>query len=143
MCVVEGEQDQWRPMAGGPAVGSGLPLRVCPHRARSQAGAETGPARWPFLAGVYSGVSSYTSLRGYPTEVVKFTWNPVVVNYLDWEVPVIGYVCVCVSVCVYMCVYFTLLVPCSFSKRIAIAEQSKSKATSLCHFLNEDLGQTA
>lgn len=62
------------------AVGSGLPLRLCPHRAKSQGGAEAGPTRWHRLACVYSGVGSYASMRDSLIEGVEDTWNPVLAN---------------------------------------------------------------
>lgn len=69
-------------------MGSGLPLRLCPHRAKSQGGAEAGPARWHCLACVYSGVGSNARLRDSLIELVGDTGNPVLANYLDRGVPI-------------------------------------------------------
>ena len=79
------------------AVGSGLPLRLFPHRAKSQGGMEAGPDRWSCLACIYSGVGSYASLRDSLIEVVGDTWDLVQADFLVRGVPVRGCVCVCIN----------------------------------------------
>ena len=75
------------------AVGLGLPLRPCPHRAKSQGGAEAGPARWHRLACVYFGAGINARLRNFLIELTGDRGNPVLANYLDRGVPIMVYMC--------------------------------------------------